>query len=375
MTVLIRAIAIAFIAVAVFLVFMRDMADHEKDSLALRDKCETFSPPYDQVVGACSRLLSDDTIDGDKKLDFRLWRAHAYRNLGNTDLSLFDVNSVLEADPGYSQALILRGYLNVDAGQDDAAISDLSKALELDNGKTQTMRHRAEVYFLVGEKELSLKEYQRALERDPFNEKTASNVASVLIELGRVDEAIKFLKGLNEKWPSNPVFYYALGRIYSDHTNSAEEALFAFSKSASLDPKLSVTHFYPAVVYLRAGNIEEGQRLVEEYADKVYSREIQSEPFQYKLLRYLGMTKVRDNSAKFLYRVKAYAHSGNLDMAVSELYSLESQFGDPFRVEVISRISSGDDAVIESAETEIDKKNFINQFKTHFEYVKNMSQF
>lgn len=97
----------------------------------------------------------------------------------------------LEADPGYGDALLLRGQLAIEAEDYPAAITDVLAYLEGKPGDTETRRTLAQLMEMDADYDAAAQQYELLYSGDQEDESFRLNALRCLFLSGRYDEAIE----------------------------------------------------------------------------------------------------------------------------------------------------------------------------------------
>lgn len=119
--------------------------------------------------------------------------------------------AALQKNPRSAQALMMRGVACVSLDRDDQAIADLKKALEIDPDLTECWSELAIEYRHTKQYAQAIEAADRYLLSHAHDDNTIALKGHALRDLGKIDDAIAWLEGELEKYPSLPTAHYALG--------------------------------------------------------------------------------------------------------------------------------------------------------------------
>jgi hypothetical protein len=131
-----------------------------------------------------------------------------------------------------AQALIANGRFP----EGEAAMSD---ALELDPLAAGVRIERARLRFATGDVAGAYADSQRVIDDHPASEAPWELRAAMAERLGRPDLATRALTASTERWPSNAVSWYKLGRLLEQRGES-ERARRAIERARRLQPSLDL---------------------------------------------------------------------------------------------------------------------------------------
>jgi tetratricopeptide (TPR) repeat protein/serine/threonine protein kinase len=212
-------------------------------------------------------------------------RSNAYRNLGELDKALADLNQAIELAPKSALAWYGRGVVLGRLGRPREALADFSNAIGLDPGNAQAWYSRGVAYNALHQYEKSLADFSKAIELDPHPDALTAR-GNAYSSLKQIDKALADLSRAIEldpksglAWASRGNVYQSLGRpdealadsnhaIEQDQKNpwgwisrgnvyrllgQADKSLADFSKAIDLEPKNAQAWSNRGTAYLDLG--------------------------------------------------------------------------------------------------------------------------
>ncbi|TXD35317.1 tetratricopeptide repeat protein [Lujinxingia vulgaris] len=160
-------------------------------------------------------LLERARAEGIQDIRLSAYLADAYRQAGQFDRAIDEINKVIEAEPSNEEYIFIRGRIYFDRGNFETAREDFNKAYELNP------RYH-EAYFYVG---------RTALAEKDFN--TAKRIFGHVLDYQ----------------PNNGEFHYFMGRTFEDE-ESETQALTQYQRATTVDPAYGVKN---PEIYVRRG--------------------------------------------------------------------------------------------------------------------------
>lgn len=159
--------------------------------------------------------------------------ADAYRVLGAVKMNRLDwkgseadYNRALELEPGYADALRMKGLLYRALGRYDEAINLMLKSIDLDPIKPIAYMNLGLVYYYANRLEESIVYYKKALDINPAFPRTHAFLAKVYLRQGKPELALQEINLETDeviKTAGLGLSYHFLG-----HTKDADETLNEF---------------------------------------------------------------------------------------------------------------------------------------------------
>jgi tetratricopeptide (TPR) repeat protein len=94
-------------------------------------------------------------------------RGSAYRQLGQIDRALQDLNAAITLDPYAVSAYVQRGITLREVGWFDESMQDLAVAITLAPSHAEAYRERGRLFCLAGETDRAIEDWSRAIELQP----------------------------------------------------------------------------------------------------------------------------------------------------------------------------------------------------------------
>jgi len=210
----------------------------------------------------------------------------AYNELGNF---LYRSGRYEEAAEQYEYVVALdhsnmNGFSNLGAaymlaGNFDAAVPAYQKAIDIEPTKTAYSNLGLMRYYL-GDLDAAVESHSSAVDLAPNDYLARSNLGDALWIAGREDDALRQFQqaetlaaGTLEVNPNSPFTMMDLSWLYAMLGQPAE-ARKMIDKARELAPDDPYTHYYNAMVYLRAGDKAAAIAALEIAANKGYSRRL-----------------------------------------------------------------------------------------------------
>ena len=144
---------------------------------------------------------------------------------GNTQAALTRYQSALQKNPQLLAAYINKADVEASSGNNEAAIDTLERGLT-------KIKNNHDLAFALGLAHIRAQDYEQGLSRLALAAKAESaryryTYAIALHSQGQLNDAIKILKGLSRKWPSNEEALQALAQFAAEaeDTRTALEAV------------------------------------------------------------------------------------------------------------------------------------------------------
>ncbi len=163
-------------------------------------------------------------------------RSLTFSELGQHDRALADRHKAMTTKPDDADLLADRAREYRALGRYDDAVADLDRALEIDPRYAWALSMRGNVYSLLGRYEEALIDLTSALEIDPTDVLARIRRAVVYQRLGRYEEELQDLTNLLEIGPNYCAFHSLRGRVLSD-LGRYKEALSDFTSALEADPR------------------------------------------------------------------------------------------------------------------------------------------
>jgi len=197
----------------------------------VKEKCEQ------EAIAECTKAIAQDVSE--KKAYY--YRAWAYDDLKEFDISIADSNKVIELDQKYAPAYNNRGNTYFNKGDHDRAIEDYDKAIELDPRYDAAYNNRGVTYKNKGDYDSAIKDYDKAIELNPKYAGAYYNRGSAYNDKGDYDSAIKDYDKAIELNPKFAIAYNNRGNVYNDK-GDYDRAIEDYDKAIELNPKYAVAY-------------------------------------------------------------------------------------------------------------------------------------
>ncbi|MFF4989486.1 tetratricopeptide repeat protein [Streptosporangium saharense] len=164
-------------------------------------------------------------------------RAQVYLAMGERDLALADLDTVIEHDPDNCEYYVDRAALYRAAGRAKAAIGDYGTAIRLGPHLPEAYYNRAVLQQERGRTARACEDLERALAIDPGHLDARITLVNLRVESGALDEAETEARAGLELAPRDPALLCTLGLVRSERGGLAE-ADELLTRALAGDPKL-----------------------------------------------------------------------------------------------------------------------------------------
>jgi tetratricopeptide (TPR) repeat protein len=176
------------------------------------------------------------------------------------------IAQVLAKSPRDTDALLLRGTIELSKKDPKSAIADLRSVLRDQPNAIGVLRMLARAHMANGEPAIAEETMRRAVEANPKDPSVRLDLAQLLAELGKPDQAKTALQELVKDQPNNvpaldTLFKVSAGLKDFDTAKSAADALVA------TQPKLALGYVYEGMLAEENKRTEEAIRLYGQAAD------------------------------------------------------------------------------------------------------------
>jgi len=193
------------------------------------------------------------------------------KNDNETARRLFEETIVM--DPNYANAYVLlawtyyheafKGWTKTPAKSVEKTVELAEKAISFDDQNANAHLALANVYAKTGQFEKAITAGKKGLSLDPANSSVNALYGMVLIDTGKFKEVIGFIKKAIRIDPKHPSWYlWPLGFAYF-WTGQHEEAIAAFKKWVSREPKNANAHAFLGIALIAEGKPEEAIPMLE----------------------------------------------------------------------------------------------------------------
>ncbi len=177
-------------------------------------------------------------------------------SLGNYDEALKKLNEFVPAYPSFPQAYLLRAFIFREKGESEGQLTNLQEALKLQPGDPDLLKWRAMLYMDENKHELAKKDLQQVkLFRDDAEVETYLGFA--YFNTDQSDSAFMSLKKSMEFDATyQPAYLYA--GSFSLQNEDYDMALTYLNLALRLDPKNYTAIFYKGIALIEKEKIDEG---------------------------------------------------------------------------------------------------------------------
>jgi len=194
----------------------------------------------------------------------RLANLYAQRNEVKKTQQLVD--EVLANSPRDTDALILRGDIELSNKDPKAAIADLRTVLRDQPNSVGVLRTLARAHLANGESAIAEETMRRALEAAPKDPGVRLDLAQLLAQLGKTDQAKTIVAEVVKDQPNNIQALDSLFRL-GEATKDFDTAKMAADAMVTTDPKSPVGYAFQGVVAEQAKRPDDALRLYSHAAE------------------------------------------------------------------------------------------------------------
>jgi tetratricopeptide (TPR) repeat protein len=195
--------------------------------------------------------------------------ALSYNNLGNTlrakgnyEGSVQCFKRAIRINPAAADFHKNMGNALRDKGQMDEALTCYREALRLNADAAEIHYNMANLYKETDRRDLAVVSYQEALHINPYLTDARYNLGNTLRDMGRYDEAIACYKIILDREPDYLEAYNNMGVAFKEKGDTVR-AIACYEKALEINPGIAETQWNLSLVYLLAGEFEEGWRRYE----------------------------------------------------------------------------------------------------------------
>ncbi|HKY32304.1 MAG TPA: tetratricopeptide repeat protein [Candidatus Polarisedimenticolia bacterium] len=191
----------------------------------------------------------------DKKVTSQLKLAHNLYEARRLAEALGTVDKIIDEEPRYAQARLLRGMVYYEMGKMPEALREFDKTLDLEKGYTDARIYRGSVLMNLDRTEEALGEFEKALQdlTYPWPERIHGNIGMLRRRMGQPDAAIASLQKAVRANPSYAKGYFELGVTY-ESLGRHVEALKAYQDALVGMDAVPQLHLKLGLALLKAGS-------------------------------------------------------------------------------------------------------------------------
>ena len=183
------------------------------------------------------------------------------------------IDEVLAKSPRDTDALVLRGDIELSNSDPKSAIVDLRTVLRDQPNAVGVLRTLARAHLANGEPAIAEETMRRALESTPRDPGVRLDLAQLLAQLGKADQAKAMLRDLVRDQPNNAQALDSLFRI-SAGTQDFDTAKMAADTMVANEPKSPVGYLYQGMV------AEQGKHSADALRLYTHAAELQPDAFE-----------------------------------------------------------------------------------------------
>jgi len=202
---------------------------------------------FQSLVKALS--LDNNFTDAELVLADYYYKTEAY------DLCLEHAGRIAKREPESYRSHLIMGNAYLAQGKCQAARTKF-RAAQLINPESKSPPYfMAMAAELSGKIDVALKLYRDLLDRYPDLADAGMRYANLLIKMGKIGEAIQYFKNAMESQPKNPYLRHILGVVYLAAGNN-EDGEKAFKQAVVMDAQMTASYLSLASIYEKKGYID-----------------------------------------------------------------------------------------------------------------------
>ena len=210
-------------------------------------------------------FLNDELTEHHNSAALYVWRATAYRAVGDVESSSVNVQKSIEIDPLLAIAYGTRGNIWSDKGEYDKAITDYNIAIQLDSNEATAYVNRGLTWAARKEYDKAIVDYTYAILLYPDQAVIYFNRGNAWSDKGEYDKAITDYDNAVRLDPSYTDVYVNRGNIWSDR-KEYDKAIIDYTDAIRLNPN-------DVVAYTNRGNAwynkGEHDKAITDYTDAI----------------------------------------------------------------------------------------------------------
>ena len=159
--------------------------------------------------------------DRSPRVLYKLALAH-YRN-GEANRALDPLQAAIAMDDDLPEALYLLGMCLRETGQDGDALDTLARAVDIDPAFVAAREAMAAIFDDTGRQQDALQQREAIAALEPTRAARLIDLGLTYARGGRTDAAVLTLGRAAERFPDEPMVYTALGRVWLDAAEPADD--------------------------------------------------------------------------------------------------------------------------------------------------------
>ncbi|MCG8582633.1 MAG: tetratricopeptide repeat protein [Bacteroidales bacterium] len=209
----------------------------------------------DEAIAVLSDVINQAELTSDG-LMARTLKASILVKEGSIEQAGQLVKEVLEEDPKYKDALLVRAGIALVSEDPDRGIADLRTLLREDPGHVKAHRLKARSHLKKGEVELARQSLEDAVKVQPQEIATNFELVQLLIQTGELDDAKVVLQKMRKFAPKEISVLRGLGIVYLKQQNWDELLKIAKTIQSEYESE-PLGYYYQGLVDQNKGRLEQ----------------------------------------------------------------------------------------------------------------------
>ncbi len=210
-----------------------------------------FTSEPDKCEASLKKALSLDA----KNKEALMKMSEFYMYLNRFEESITFANKILEIDPNFSKAFIIKGMCYKDAGDTSRAILNFREAIDKDPENYNACIMLAQLHFGLKDK-LAITYYNNALNLKPKSLEAYYGLAMFYQETGELNRALETYSTILAIDPKYKNAHYNIGFIHFQYLKNYNQALKHFDDAVKCDASYYQAVYMRGLCYETLGDIQ-----------------------------------------------------------------------------------------------------------------------
>ncbi|WP_018622290.1 tetratricopeptide repeat protein [Spirosoma luteum] len=216
---------------------------------------------YQEII----TLLNDALLIQYAHATLYVWRARAYKEIGEPDLSFNDAQKSIEIDPLLPIGYGVRGTVWAEKKDYDRAIADYTDAIRIDPNYVKAYNNRGNAWSEEKEYDKAIADYTDAIRIDPNYASTRYNRGVVWSLKEEYDKAIVDYTDAIRIDPNFAIAYNNRGLAWSEKKEYSK-ALSDYTDAIRIDPNSIIIYFNRGLTW---AEMKEYDKAIEDYTNAI----------------------------------------------------------------------------------------------------------